>query len=265
MKRILTIGDVHGRTCWESIADINILVDTPNLDTDYDLYIFIGDYTDSFTETSLTILNNLKRLIQFKDNYPDKVILLLGNHDLQYLYEYEGHGCSGFRPTAYFDLHELFTRNKDKFQVAFQLDKFIWTHAGLHKGWYEFEFPFQSERIADDLNGALKQNVRSLFDCSFHRGGFKRAGGPFWADKQETSKKPIEGYHQIIGHTATDSIKVMKHPKSNVYQLFYVDALEHGEALELRIGKHEFAYEIIKFEVQDSYLDLSTIDWIDDE
>jgi hypothetical protein len=34
-----------------------------------------------------------------------------------------------------------------------------------------------------------------------HRGGHDDVGGPLWADKIETYTKPLNGYHQIVGHT----------------------------------------------------------------
>ena len=47
--KVIAIGDVHGRSEWKQIADLAILATTHNLDTEYDEYIFLGDYVDSFT------------------------------------------------------------------------------------------------------------------------------------------------------------------------------------------------------------------------
>lgn len=244
--KILTIGDLHGRNIWEKFADLKLLTDIPNMSTEYDYYIFLGDYTDSFVKTNVEIMNNLKRLIKLKENYPDKIILLLGNHDLQYLFSYNNYGCSGYRPEAYFDLNELFNKKKDLFQVAFQIENVIWTHAGVHRGWYSYEFPFRSPKIADDLNGALLQNVKSLFDVGHRRGGFKPHGGPFWADKHETLTKPLRGYHQVIGHTPTDEIKVYKTKDSNLY---YCDTTEKGFALELSIEDGNIEHKILQVDI----------------
>jgi hypothetical protein len=243
MTKIITFGDIHGRTTWEKFADISILVETPNLKTDYDYYIFCGDYTDSHTEQSVVIKHNLFRLIQFKANYPDKVILLLGNHDMNYIQPMNEPKCTGFRPEAWYDLNDAFKAFDIGFQLAFQLGSIVWTHAGIHRGWYNVEFPFHSENIADDLNGAYKQGVQSIFDVGHRRGGFKNQGGPLWADKSETSHKPLRGISQVMGHTPVDGIKTYPVQKDKDHTLYYCDCLAHGKALELTIGDHMIAWK----------------------
>ena len=92
MKKIITIGDLHGRTVWKEFEDIKFLLYAEPGAAGYGgfvpecyKYVFIGDYCDSFTETSDKIKDNLLELIRFKTLYPDHVILLWGNHDYQYL------------------------------------------------------------------------------------------------------------------------------------------------------------------------------------
>lgn len=260
MIKTLTIGDLHGRDIWEQFADLSLLIDTPNLKTEYDKYIFLGDYTDSFVETNVKILHNLKRLIKLKNNYPDEVILLLGNHDLQYLLGYELHGCSGYRPEAYFDLHELFRENRNKFQAAFQIDSIIWSHAGIHHGWYEYEFPYESPNVADDINTAFLQGVDCLFDVGHSRGGWKHQGGPFWADRNETSKKPLKGFSQVMGHTPVDSIQEMECPKRFKNKnkdnfLLYCDCTDHGIVLDMEIDKQSITRTFVKVDMRDNLID----------
>ena len=237
--KILTIGDLHGRTNWFKFADISMVYDKPNLPLDYDMYIWTGDYCDSFTESNMNILDNLKKLVEFKTNYPDNVILLLGNHDLQYMYplsiRQEFYSCSGFRPEAYWDLNIFFNENKDKFQMAYQYENYIWSHAGIHIGWYMTEFPYTSTKIANDLNVAFNHNLKCLFDCGMRRGGNKKQGGPFWADKIETWTKPIKGYHQIVGHTATKDIVTHFPYKRKDTSITYVDCVEYDKYYILEI------------------------------
>ena len=75
---ILVIPDIHGRTFW---------LDKTNNISDYDKVIFLGDYLDPYPDENITVKNaieNFKEIIQFKKNNMDKVVLLLGNHDLPY-------------------------------------------------------------------------------------------------------------------------------------------------------------------------------------
>ncbi len=257
--KTITFGDLHGRTIWEEFADIKILIETPHLETEYDKYIFVGDYTDSFEETNVTILHNLKRLIQFKSNYPDKVVLLLGNHDLQYMHSFDQYGCSGFRPEAFFDLNDLFRENEMMFQVAYQYGSTVWTHAGIHRGWYQYEFPFESVNIAEDLNGAYQQHVKSLFDCGHTRGGYKNQGGPFWADKSETSTKPLKGISQVVGHTPQKDVVTVQVSKDKDHTLYYVDCLMHNKALQMEFTEHLVATQTIEVEPQTKYPSIEDI------
>ncbi|MFW5982989.1 MAG: metallophosphoesterase, partial [bacterium] len=96
--KTITFGDIHGLDIWKKIADTEFLLKTPNAPImDYDKYIFVGDYVDSFKKTNNEIYENLVEIIKFKKMYPDNVVLLWGNHDVQYLTSFKEHGCSGFR------------------------------------------------------------------------------------------------------------------------------------------------------------------------
>ncbi|MEK0126633.1 hypothetical protein, partial [Bordetella pertussis] len=49
--------------------------------------------------------------------------------------------------------------------------------------------------VADKIDEAFKFELSSLFDVGYARWGSKPVGGIFWADKNETSHKPLKGYH----------------------------------------------------------------------
>jgi len=196
--KILTIGDVHGRNYWKDIDPLK-----------YDLIIFVGDYTDSFTLGNLEIKKNLLDIIEFAKTNSDKVILLLGNHDLPYFWG-EAHNISGFRPEAIWDLNIIFRENRKLFKTAHQIDNYIWTHAGIHEGWYKKHMPDAIKKyeltgnLADQLNHLFERNFDPLFAISHYRGGSAREGGPFWTDWNEMYKKPLPGYNHIFGHSFRD-------------------------------------------------------------
>jgi len=194
--KVITIGDVHGRDYWKDV------------DPDkYDLIVFVGDYTDSFTASNLEIKVNLLAIIAFAKANPGKVILLLGNHDLPYFWGESHSAISGFRPVAIWDLHIIFRDNRELFQTAYQIDNYIWTHAGIHAGWYDRYMPDAIKKyeltgnLADQLNHLFERNFDPLFAISHHRWGSAREGGPFWADWNEMYRKPLQGYHHIFGHS----------------------------------------------------------------
>ena len=74
---MLVIGDIHGQDFWKSIVN-------EHMDEDY--IVFVGDYFDSYSIGSKKILDNFRKIIKLKQTYPDKVKLLLGNHDIHYYY-----------------------------------------------------------------------------------------------------------------------------------------------------------------------------------
>lgn len=245
MKKIITIGDIHGRDCWKNFADIKFLLYAEpeaagfgGFVPEYDFYIFGGDYVDSFNVTSEKIKENLLEIIRFKKLYPNHVILLWGNHDVEYFlnlpWNKKDKAITGFRPEAHFDLYDVFNENRDLFQVAFQLENYLWTHAGVHEGWYKFVFKKYTKdiditnmTIADQLNEAFLYKLECLFDCDWYRGGTKRVGGPLWLSKEYSSKKPLKGYHQFVGHTATEDFKTFKF--GNDTSITYCDVLPHKE------------------------------------
>ena len=223
--KILSIGDIHGFDSWKKFV-----IDISN----YDKVIFVGDYVDEYHLSNSTILNNLLDIIEFKNNYSDKVVLLLGNHDYQYAIrppkmEILGH-CSGYRADMHFDLYDVFHNNLKLFQFSYQYENYIWTHAGIHRGWYEHfltEFKKVSDfegTISDKLNLAFEFELDCLLDCGFKRKGHSKVGGPLWADKTETWDKPLKNYHQICGHTPTDKIIHHEIAKYNS-SVTYIDSL----------------------------------------
>jgi len=255
MKRFLTIGDIHGRNCWKKFADIDYLLKADEdvagyapFEPEYDYYVFVGDYTDAYNKANEEIMMNLLDIIRFKKLYPKNVILLLGNHDVNYMLTNPWtsgngmYGCTGNRPEMRFDLYELFNKNYDLFQLAFQYDNYIWTHAGIHKGWYvRFKKQFDGlkkhwvtedkidgcKTIADELNLAFIHRLEALFDVGHYLGGYMDVGGPLWLDKTLGWKKPLGGYHQIVGHTPCYSVD--KHTINDDTTITYVDTLHKKE------------------------------------
>lgn len=226
--KIITIGDIHGRNIWKTFADINHLLKAePNaagfgpFEPEYDKYVFLGDYLDSFDKDNKTILENLLEIIKFKSLYPNNVILLLGNHDIEYLLNKpwlpKKNAISGFRPEMHYDLYEILNTNSHLFQLAFQIDNYLWTHAGVHFGWYHYifakaikDFNWNDLSIAEQLNEAFNIKLDCIFHVGFYRGGSKKVGGPLWIDKKLIDRKPLKNINQIVGHNPVKNIDTYK-------------------------------------------------------
>jgi len=215
--KIIAISDLHGKDCWKQI-DFNL----------YEKVIFTGDYTDSYTLSNEVIYNSLLQLIRVKKVNPEKVILLLGNHDIQYLF-FPNFRCTGFRPESQRDLTALFLLNKECFQVAFQQGNYLFTHAGVSNSWVnqysDLKEAFKREKnsMSDALNKVYhSENYYSLFDVGKVRGGTFKFGGILWADESETSRDYFKGVHQVVGHTPMENIKTFGDSDSSIT---YIDVL----------------------------------------
>ena len=199
--KILIIPDVHGRDFWRY-----------PIKEEWDKIVFLGDYTDPYPGEApqSEVLTNIIDIVDFKDKNPDKVILLWGNHDLPYW-------CEEYRKQFDYwcrhdnrrhnDIEAFFNENLDKFQWAYQEDKYLFTHAGVNNGFAKLLGEEYGEVNANVINEFFnnKNNQILLAMVSWYRGGFDNFSSPVWADVHEhygvIPNKYIKDYYQIFGHT----------------------------------------------------------------
>ena len=274
--KTLSIGDIHGRSIWKDILfgdareyeiwrtatesgadplDAELWKDCPFMSADK--IIFIGDYVDSFTVTNVIMLQNLEEIVHFKKIVGDRVVLLLGNHDVQYILN--NLGCSGYRPEMRPDLYKLFADNESLFSMAYQVeasngDSYLWTHAGVTSGWldqlkdemFNEHFRFfeivedrKPQTIADMLNLAWELNMQVLHSVDGDSGGWSKWAGPLWVRPRKLNSKYLDKISQIVGHTPVDDIHKthIKWTDDSKTIHYYIDCLEYGsgKALELEI------------------------------
>ena len=229
--KILFISDLHGKTVWR---------DAPL--SRFDEIVFLGDYVDSPTVDNDTIYENLYAIIQLKQRKPDTIRLLLGNHDVQYLY-YPDYSCSGFNAAAQPQLTRLFRRHDSLFNIAHQRGSYLFTHAGVTTSWFSrlaaqtshLDSLLPRQGIAQRLNLVHMQPQRRsiLFDVGPARGGCAPGGGPVWADQQETSSDYLPGFHQVVAHTPVSSFTTLGDESGSIT---YTDVLRtQTEFYELTI------------------------------
>jgi len=255
MKRnnnILTIGDIHGRNAWKEIifggetefffwkqaVEEGYLEheEKYKFQIDWDKIIFVGDYVDSYDISDRTILENLEDIVLFAKTYPDLVVLLLGNHDIQYIVPNEW--CTGYRSQMSFDLGKLFGDNKTLFRIAYldELEteykgtpytlKTLWTHAGVSRGWYnelisdlkreafrhkEIFEGFEDWKIDELINMAWECRISNIYNVDHSSGGGSLYAGPLWIRPHILNDMPLSGYDQVVGHT----------PQADIYEFVY--------------------------------------------
>ena len=277
--KILSLGDVHGRDSWMfhthgSHYEYNLWktaidegADPQDYNfwkeydyTTYDKIVFVGDYVDSYDMSNEVILKNLQEIIYFKKALGDRVVLLLGNHDIQYIVPNEI--CSGFRGEMQYDLKEIFENNIHLFKIAHlekgaDGSKWLWSHAGVTSGWYEKELLrtlknermrfkellsefFQEEREVDEvINKAHDLQVKSLWNVDSHSGGMDLWAGPVWVRPYIMNHWPLEGYNQIMGHTHQAAVWEVSEDddgkKYEGFKHFYIDTGNYENCLIIEI------------------------------
>lgn len=194
--RTLVIGDIHGRNFWKGLVQKHSV----------DNVVFVGDYVDSYDPPIPTIRENLEDIVYFARNNIGKVELLLGNHDIQYIF-HPKHQCSGFKSVALFDYQQIFRENRDLFKAAHLQGDYLISHAGVTQSlWDLCEGKDETDGIDETINYLYERNFNTLFWVGRLRGGVDLTPGIFWADKRELTRDPLLGYNQIVGHTPSREV-----------------------------------------------------------
>lgn len=215
--RYFIIPDVHGRTFWmepsiEALKDENTKL------------IFLGDYLDPYPDEFIDndfrerAIQIFKEIIDLKKDYPDRVILLLGNHDLGYVIGRDVCNCrrDGWNAGK---IRSMFNDNKEMFQLAYETKvngkRVIFSHAGvilesLEESGYE---GVNEDNVVDFINNQYELMMKNeypdehtfshyLAKCSYWRGGYDKRSSCVWGDVREfIYDKPKNYGYQIFGHT----------------------------------------------------------------
>lgn len=208
MSKWIIIPDVHGRQFWRSAVRGH----------EEEKIIFLGDYVDSYAWEEILpgeAFKELRDIIAFKEEHPDNVVLLLGNHDLGYL---DPSICTCRRDSYRVEkIGREFEDNLDLFDIVHIEDvdggKVLFSHAGIAENWIKHRSKlvgkmngFRPEHLNEMLHGNQDDRERlflALADVSWYRGGLDKVGSPVWADVEEylNGERLLGGYLHIFGHT----------------------------------------------------------------
>lgn len=201
---ILILPDIHGRAFWEEAVTETIK---------YDKVVFLGDYLDPYDHEGIMsddALDNFHNILAFAHANEDKVVLLLGNHDMHYVsleYAYLAQSSRYDKDRAY-AYHQLFEEHRQLFTLAWETlwkgRRVLFTHAGVSDGWYQANKKVIGEMNSDNLNHLLDtiEGIQALGQIGYERGGRHRWGSMVWADVYELAlSKPFPDVYQVFGHS----------------------------------------------------------------
>ena len=231
--KIVAIGDIHGRDYWKQIIE---------QEQDADVFVFVGDYFDSFTIKGPDQINNFLDIVEFKKQSKVPVILLIGNHDYHYYPGIEDSGTSGYQTLMAPSIKHVVSDNKQHLQVAYQVGEFVFTHAGLSSEWLDDIIPgWDVDSLDATINDLFRFQPNKLAYRSYKQVGSTVYGvggygsetfqGPLWirpkalmAANKKTLRKQII---QVVGHTPQETIDIKG--KSTGGRYYFIDTLEYGQ------------------------------------
>ena len=166
MSKIAILPDIHGRQFWKTVKE--------HVD-EFDKIVFLGDYVSPYFSEDISneqALNVFREVLDFKKENPEKVILLIGNHDLSY-YNIDICECR----TDYVNwskLNKLYLENNKLFDLAWETEingkRYFFSHSGVRKGWFDkwvknnlFKWDGDELPPADYFN--------NLFHSAYDKGG----------------------------------------------------------------------------------------------
>ena len=227
MKTVV-LGDTHGRSNWK----LAIHQEEP-----FDKLIFVGDYFDSFDIPGLDQIHNFKEIIQYKENNPQvEVVLLIGNHDHHYFPEIGYTGTSGYQSKIAPSISQVIDENRHHLQMAYQMDEFLFTHAGVSPVFMDQVFgenDWELDNVAYDLNEMFKYKPKAFEFNGFDGYGDNTTQTPIWIRPRslmQANKKHDKGlkkkYIQVVGHTGMKRIDLNGSDQFTGGRYYFIDTME---------------------------------------
>jgi hypothetical protein len=194
--KLIAVGDTHGRDNWKKILE---------QEKEFDRFIFIGDYFDTREGISVDQqIKNFTEILDFKKANPDKVVLIIGNHDFHYL-KGAGETYSGYAQYAAMDINEVLEPavSSGHIQICYIYDELLFSHAGVTKTWVE-ENDIDFNNLEQSINILFMKNLeafRFTYGENLDRSGDDVCQSPIWVRIPSLLKDMVQGFIFVIGHT----------------------------------------------------------------
>lgn len=125
-------------------------------------------------------------------------------------------------------LYDLYTTDKEYFQIAKQFDDALFTHAGVSTAWLKRHDLILPKTDADIFLNEIYNTTPDIFwEMSWDRGGWYSTGSPIWHDVRESDCD--DTLFQVFGHTQLreNPIKLGNFACIDCRRAFVVDTVSH--------------------------------------
>jgi predicted phosphodiesterase len=243
--KTVVIGDIHGRTTWKEIVD---------LEPDANVVVFMGDYFDSRDR-----LAGAKQLQNFLDIVAWKlemeamgakdVVMLFGNHDFHYMSWFTRDPYSGFLPYMASKYRKALVSNMHHLSLAHAQGDVLFTHAGVSVEWLnrfavkqDSETPWlrlSASDIAKAVNDTFVQFPQRFDFNGFNPFGDDPQQSPIWIRPWALEIANIGRLDarliQVFGHTVSKDPEAVfqKSLESEGHKYFHADMLTDRKFLVL--------------------------------
>jgi predicted NodU family carbamoyl transferase len=207
MKTVV-VWDIHWISMWKEVL---------KKEQDFDRFVFIGDYFDSFNIAVWEQISNFEDILKFYKENKAKVILLLGNHDFQYLPDIK-ETYSWFNPATKISVSHTLKHLLDKWIIKTHYkddeNKILFSHAWISKWWLDYN----NIKKINKWNFSLESLLFNRYDHSHYWDYFLQS--PIRIRPTALIDNMVDWYIQVVWHTRQKSI-------NNMWDLWLIDALEH--------------------------------------
>lgn len=238
--KVCVIGDIHGTTKFLDCY-MNILKN----DNDCEKIIVLGDHFDPYENISLDV--NIELYNEFIDicKKDDRVISLLGNHDLATYIIYNDSTNRTYRTyNGQQRISEVIEPNLKDSYLCYKIGNYLFSHAGVSQVWLDDISEYKECNYADRIMSNYKgwtsdelSDIVAFYPMDWSGYGDNQHQGCTWIRPQALDECAIEGYNQVVGHTQVEHILHTK--MKNGMTLWLTDNQRKSEYLVLNIEESE--------------------------
>jgi predicted phosphodiesterase len=243
--KTVVIGDIHGRTTWKEIVD---------LEPDANVVVFMGDYFDSRDRVAgAKQLQNFLEIVAWKLEMEalgtKDVVMLFGNHDFHYMPWFTRDPYSGFLPYMASKYRKALVSNMHHLSLAYAQGDVLFTHAGVSVEWLnrfavkqDSETPWlrlSASDIAKAVNDTFVQFPQRFDFNGFNPFGDDPQQSPIWIRPWALEIANIGRLDarliQVFGHTVSKDPEAVfqKSLESEGHKYFHADMLSDRKFLVL--------------------------------